>query len=60
VTLTIKHVAESLVQRQIKFMGYWKESVETHARHIYGTPMNSDSSFCDLVLAKQFESDLKG
>jgi hypothetical protein len=55
VTLTIKHVAESLVQRQIEFMGYWKESVETHARRMYGTPTNFDSSIRDLELAKQFE-----
>ncbi|MGB4066824.1 MAG: hypothetical protein WBK08_02215 [Nitrospira sp.] len=31
-TLTIKHVAESLVQRQIGDYGALKESVEAHAR----------------------------
>jgi hypothetical protein len=51
VTLTIKYAAESLVKRQIKLWGVLKGSVETHD----GTPTNSDSSICDLVLAKQFE-----
>lgn len=56
VILTIKYAAESLVKREIKLwegliMGVLKGSVETYD----GTPMNSDSSICDLVSAKQFE-----
>jgi hypothetical protein len=35
--------------------GVLKELVEAHARRIYGTPTNADSSIRDLELATQFE-----